>query len=107
MQVTNTHFYETTRALEFYWAAHGDGCELGSGNLSLPLIEPQKTYHIESQSAPWHTLWASSSAEEFFLTITAKLLHSTCWVEAGHVISSTQVQLPVKREFVPHVTTLA
>ncbi|KAL6129418.1 hypothetical protein ACLB2K_072768 [Fragaria x ananassa] len=103
LQVTNTHFYETTRALEFYWAAHGDGCELGSGNLSLPLIEPQKTYHIESQSAPWHTLWASSSAEEFFLTITAKLLHSACWVEAGHVISSTQFQLPTKREFVPHV----
>ncbi|XP_061995531.1 uncharacterized protein LOC133713503 isoform X2 [Rosa rugosa] len=103
LKITNTHFYETTKALEFCWAAHGDGCELGSGNLSLPLIEPQKTFHIELQSAPWHTLWASSSAEEFFLTISAKLLHSTCWVEAGHVISSTQVQLPAKREFVPHV----
>ncbi|KAM5551686.1 hypothetical protein ABKV19_026503 [Rosa sericea] len=103
LKITNTHFYETTKALEFCWAAHGDGCELGSGNLSLPLIEPQKTFHIELQSAPWHTLWASSSAEEFFLTISAKLLHATCWVEAGHVISSTQVQLPAKREFVPHV----
>ncbi|XP_040368054.1 beta-galactosidase isoform X2 [Rosa chinensis] len=103
LKITNTHFYETTKALEFSWAAHGDGCELGSGNLSLPLIEPQKTFHIELQSAPWHTLWASSSAEEFFLTISAKLLHATCWVEAGHVISSTQVQLPAKREFVPHV----
>jgi beta-galactosidase len=107
LQITNTHFYETTKALEFSWAAHGDGCKLGSGILSLPLIEPQKTFDIELQSAPWHTLWASSSAEEFFLTITSKLLHSTSWVEAGHVISSTQVQLPAKREFVPHVVALA
>ncbi|XP_050381025.1 uncharacterized protein LOC126798186 isoform X3 [Argentina anserina] len=103
LKISNTHFYETTKALEFCWAAHGDGCELGSGYLSLPLIEPQKTFDIELQSAPWHTLWASSSEDEFFLTISAKLLHSTCWVEAGHVISSTQVQLPAKREFVPHV----
>lgn len=102
-QITNTHFYETTQGLEFSWSAHGDGYKLGSGILSLPLIEPQKSFSIEQKSAPWYPLWTSSFAEEYFLTITAKLLHSTKWVKAGHVISSTQVQLPSKREIVPHV----
>ncbi|CAN6567119.1 unnamed protein product [Malus baccata var. baccata] len=102
VKITNTHFYETTQGLEFSWAAHGDGYELGSGLLSLPLIEPQKSFSIEWKSAPWYPLWTSSTAEEYFLTITAKLLHSTSWVKAGHLISSTQVQLPSKREIVPH-----
>ncbi|TQD77556.1 hypothetical protein C1H46_036910 [Malus baccata] len=102
-QITNTHFYETTQGLEFSWSAHGDGYKLGSGILPLPLIEPQKSFSIEWKSAPWYPLWTSSFAEEYFLTITAKLLHSTKWVKAGHVISSTQVQLPSKREIVPHV----
>ncbi|XP_048326178.2 uncharacterized protein LOC107412906 isoform X4 [Ziziphus jujuba] len=103
LQLKNTHFYETTEELEFSWAVHGDGWKLGSGILSLPLIKPQSSYDIEWQSAPWSTLWSSSSAEDFFLTITAKLLQSTRWVEAGHVISSAQVQLPAKRKFVPHL----
>lgn len=106
LQITNTNFYETTQGLEFSWAAHGDGCELGTGVLSLPSIGPQSSFDIEWESGPWYSLWASSFAEEFFLTISAKLLHSTRWVEAGHVISSTQVQLPAKREIVPHVVSL-
>ncbi|KAH7536772.1 hypothetical protein FEM48_Zijuj03G0021900 [Ziziphus jujuba var. spinosa] len=105
LQIKNTHFYETTEGLEFSWAVHGDGWKLGSGILSFPLIKPQSSYDIEWQSAPWSTLWSSSSAEDIFLTITAKLSQSTRWVEAGHVISSTQVQLPAKRKFVPHVLT--
>ncbi|XP_060675470.1 uncharacterized protein LOC125421374 [Ziziphus jujuba] len=103
LQIKNTHFYETTEGLEFSWAVHGDGWKLGSGILSFPLIKPQSSYDIEWQSAPWSTLWSSSSAEDIFLTITAKLSQSTRWVEAGHVISSTQVQLPAKRKFVPHL----
>ncbi|PQQ00413.1 beta-galactosidase-like [Prunus yedoensis var. nudiflora] len=103
LRITNTHFFKATQGLEFSWDAHGDGCKLGSGILSLPFIGPQKSYDIDWQSAPWYPLWTSSSAEEYFLTITAKLLHSTRWVEAGHVISSNQVQLPSKREIVPHV----
>ena len=103
MQIKNTHFYETTEGLEFSLVVHGDGCILGSGILSLPLIKPQNSCDIEWQSAPWHTLWASSFAEDIFLTITAKLLHATQWVEAGHVVSSTQVQLPARRKTIPHV----
>ncbi|KAM7263170.1 hypothetical protein ACFE04_000853 [Oxalis oulophora] len=103
LKITNTHFFHTTQDLEFSWAAYGDGCELGSGVLQLPLIEPLSSYSTEWKSGPWHSLWASSSAEEYFLTITAKLLHSTRWVEAGHVVSSTQVQLPSKKDFVPHM----
>ncbi|KAH7548549.1 hypothetical protein JRO89_XS14G0162100 [Xanthoceras sorbifolium] len=103
LKMTNTNFYETTQQLEFSWVAHGDGHELGSGILSLPLIKPQSSYDIEFKSSPWYSLWTSCLAEEMFLTITAKLMHSTRWVEAGHVISSTQVQLTAKREIVPHV----
>ncbi|TXG49102.1 hypothetical protein EZV62_024977 [Acer yangbiense] len=103
LKITNANFYETTRQLEFSWVVHGDGQKLGSGNLSLPLIKPQSSYDIEFKSSPWYSPWASSSAEEMFLTITAKLTHSTRWVEGGHVISSTQVQLPAKRDIVPHV----
>lgn len=106
LQITNTYFFETTKALEFIWAVHGDGCELGSGILSLPPIEPMSSYDINWKSVPWYSLWDSSAAAENFLTVDVKLLQSTRWVESGHLISSTQVQLPAKREFVPHVITL-
>ncbi|XVF00254.1 hypothetical protein REPUB_Repub03eG0269200 [Reevesia pubescens] len=103
IKIKNTNFYETTEGVEFEWAVHGDGCELGCGILSLPVIEPQSSYDIEWKSGPWYSLWASSDAEEIFLTITAKLLQSKRWVEAGHVVSSTQVQLPAKRDILPHI----
>lgn len=103
VKIKNTNFYETTEGLVFEWAVLGDGCELGCGILSLPVIEPQSSYDIEWKSGPWYPLGASSDAEEIFLTITTKLLHSKRWVEAGHVVSSTQVQLPSKRDIVPHI----
>ncbi|XP_062093159.1 uncharacterized protein LOC133798723 [Humulus lupulus] len=102
LKITNTHFFVTTQGLEFTWIAHGDGCKLGSGILSLPLIEPQHSHDIEWESSPWYNMWLLSSAEEIFVTITAKLLDSTIWVEAGHVISSTQVQLPAKGKNTKH-----
>ncbi|XP_059651992.1 uncharacterized protein LOC132299418 isoform X1 [Cornus florida] len=103
IKITNTHFFETTQALEFGWTVHGDGYELESGIISLPSIEPQGSYEVKWESGPWYSPWASSSAAEIFLTITTRLLQSTRWAESGHVVSSTQVQLPVKREFIPHV----
>lgn len=102
-QITNSHFFETTQGLEFSWNAHADGCDLGAGILSLAPIKPQTSYSIDWQSGPWYSLWSSSVADEIFLTITAKLLNATRWVEAGHIISSTQIQLPDRREIVPHV----
>lgn len=89
--------------MEFSWSVHADGCNLGSGILSLAPINPQSSYSIDWQSGPWYSLWGSSVAEEIFLTINAKLLNPTRWVEAGHIISSTQVHLPAKREITPHV----
>lgn len=102
LQVLNAHFFSTTEDLEFSWTIYGDGLELGNGTLSLPVIAPQRSYNIEWQSSPWYDLWVSSPALEFFLTVSVKLLHSTRWVEAGHIISFSQVQLPMKREFFPH-----
>lgn len=106
LQITNTHFYETTQGSEFHWVILGDGSELGSGVLSLPQIEPQSSYTMDWKSGPWYTAWTSCTSEEIFLTVTMKLLHSTRWVEAGHVISSTQMQLPSNRKFGPHVMPL-
>ncbi|CAN0916971.1 lacZ [Linum grandiflorum] len=102
LKIINTNFFDTTQLLGFTWAAHGDGIELGSGKLSVPVIEPQKSYEMEWESGPWYSLWASSNARELFMTVTAKLLQSTHWLEAGHIISSTQLQLPGRKEISPH-----
>ena len=86
---------------------HGDGSELGSGILSLPIIGPQKSYDMNWEAGPWYNPWCTSDATESFLTITVKLLSSTRWAEAGHIVSSAQIELPVKRNIVPHVGVLA
>lgn len=104
-QIRNAYFFGTTRDLEFTWSALGDGHEIGSGGLSLPVIEPQNCYDVEFSSCPWYELWEKSSAVEFFVTITVKLVNSTIWAESGHVVASSQLQLPSKTDFVPHVTT--
>lgn len=103
-QITNTHFYETTEGLEYMWSAHGDGQDIGSGILSLPLIGPQGIHEIEWEKAPWYNAWVSCEASEMFLTIYARLRQSARWAEAGHVVSSAQVQLPTQRPIVPHVS---
>ncbi|CAI0461856.1 unnamed protein product, partial [Linum tenue] len=51
LKITNTNFFDTTQLLEFIWAAYGDGIELGSGKLSLSLIEPQKSCEVDWESA--------------------------------------------------------
>jgi len=79
---------------------------MGSGVLSMPQIGAQNSYSMEWKSGPWHSSWTSSVAEEIFLTLDAKLLHSTRWVESGHIVSSVQLQLPSKREPRPHVRTV-
>ncbi|CAN1316296.1 lacZ [Linum perenne] len=71
LKIINTNFFDTTQLVGFTWAVHGDGIELGSGELSLPVIEPQKSYEME-------------------------------WESAGHIISSTQLQLPDRKEILPH-----
>lgn len=84
----------------------GDGCNLGSGVLNVPVIEPQSSYDIELDSCPWISLWASSSAIEIFVTIIAKMNHSTRWVKDGHIIASSQLCLPSRRNPGPHVYSL-
>lgn len=86
---------------------HGDGCELKSGILTLPAIEPQKSYDMKWDAGPWYDSWSTSDAAEIFLTITVKHLNSTRWAEAGHVVSSAQFQLPLKQNIVPQVGVLA
>lgn len=103
LQIKNTHFFQTTEGLEFSWYVSADGYNLGSGILSLAPIKPQSSYVVDWQSGPWYSLWASSSSEEVFLSISAKLLNTTRWVEAGHIVSTAQIQLPSRREIVPHV----
>lgn len=97
IKISNTNFYQTTKSLEFSWTIIGDGCEFGKGILPLPIIEPQNSFEMKWESGPWYSSWNSSSSVENFLTITVKLLESTRWVESGHVISSSQVELPSRR----------
>ncbi|KAG8391126.1 hypothetical protein BUALT_Bualt01G0155500 [Buddleja alternifolia] len=103
IKITNTHFFDTTEALTFHWMMHGDGCELGSGILNPPTIEPQKSFSLKCDAGPWYDQWCKSDATEIFLTITATLSCSTRWAEAGHIVSSTQVLLPVKQEAISHI----
>ncbi|KAG4957741.1 hypothetical protein JHK85_044121 [Glycine max] len=88
--------------LEFSWSISADGYNLGSGILGLTHIKPQSSYAVDWQSGPWYSLWASADEEELFLTIMAKLLNSTRWVEAGDIVSSAQVQLTARRNIIPH-----
>ncbi|XP_039136527.1 beta-galactosidase-like [Dioscorea cayenensis subsp. rotundata] len=103
IKITNALFFESTKGLEFRWHLMGDGCNLGSGVLNVPVIEPQSSYDIELDSCPWISLWASSSAIEIFVTIIAKMNHSTRWVKDGHIIASSQLCLPSRRNPGPHV----
>lgn len=106
MQIANTQFFEATQGLKFSWLLHGDGYCLGSGILSLPVIKPLSSHDIDLETSPWYSLWKSSSATEVFLTITAELVYSTRWAEAGHLVASTQMPLPVKSEYDSHVCSL-
>ncbi len=90
----------------FSWVIHADGSEIGSGSISLPSISTQSSYNVDWKSGLWYSLWTSSTAEEIFLTLIAKVLHQTRWLDVGHVVSSAQFQLPAKRETSPHVSTL-
>ncbi|GER28530.1 beta-galactosidase [Striga asiatica] len=103
LKITNTHFFSSTEGLAFHWTLHADGYELGSAVLSLPSLEPQKSYDIKWDAGPWHELFCASNAIEIFLTITVKLLGSTRWAEAGHIVSSAQVQLPSKPEIIHRI----
>lgn len=103
MQIANTYFFHTTEELEFSWTIHGDGLELGSGALSIPVIKPQNSFEMEWKSGPWFSFWNDSNAGELFLTITTKLLNPTRSLEAGHLVSSRQILLPAKRHIIPQV----
>lgn len=106
IKIVNAQFFEATQALEFSWLLHGDGCILGSGILDLPVIAPQSSYDIILESTPWDSLRKSCSATEIFITITAKLKRTTRWAKDGHVLASTQLCLPSKSKFGPHVIKL-
>ncbi|GLJ49794.1 hypothetical protein SUGI_1057420 [Cryptomeria japonica] len=96
IEIHNQQFFGTTETLEFNWClTNGDGKVLGSGLIDLPSIEPQKTHKILLVSCPWYSLWRNLAIGEVFLTISAKLIHPTRWVDAGHFVASEQLCLPV------------
>lgn len=100
IKITNTNFFQTTQGLEFNWVIEGDGRKLDSGVFLLPTLDAQSSYDIKWESGPWYSSWTSSSAAEIFLTISANLLQATRWLPSGHVVSSQQLELPMKKEFV-------
>ncbi|XP_020264636.1 uncharacterized protein LOC109840411 isoform X1 [Asparagus officinalis] len=103
VKIINAQYFEATNGIEFSWLLGGDGCNLGSGLLNLPIIEPQDSYEFELDSSPWHSLWESCQVTEIFLTIIAKLRHSTRWAKDGHILASVQLHLPTKRKPIPRV----
>ncbi|KAL8246647.1 hypothetical protein R6Q59_007863 [Mikania micrantha] len=99
-KITNTNFFQTTEDLEFNWVIEGDGCKIKSGILTLPTLDSQSSYDIKWESSPWYPSWASSSATETFLTVTATLSKPTRWLQSGHIVSSQQIELPLKKGIV-------
>ncbi|WOK99094.1 hypothetical protein Cni_G07806 [Canna indica] len=103
VKIINAQYFDSTQTIEFSWLLHGDGCNLGSGILNLPVIPPQGSYTIELESGPWYSLLKTCSAREIFLTITGKLRHPTRWAKDGHVVSSSQLSLSAKDDSIPHI----
>lgn len=83
--------------MKFSWSLSADGSVLESGTLDLPAIEPTKKHYLKLNSGPWASRWKEAEANEIFLDITAYLSAPTRWADAGHVLASEQMELPVSK----------
>jgi beta-galactosidase len=95
VQIWNKNFFTPLDYVKFTWSLSGDGAVLERGTLDLPAIEPSKKYCVELKSGPWASRWQESEASEVFLDITANLSVPTRWADAGHLLASEQLKLPV------------
>lgn len=95
MQIWNKNFFTSLDYVKFTWSLSADGAVLESGTLDLPAIEPSKKHSMKLKSGPWASRWQASEASEVFLDITASLFAPTRWADAGHLLASEQMELPV------------
>ncbi|CAM6110904.1 unnamed protein product [Calypogeia fissa] len=92
----NKYFFTSIEGLQAEWTLQADGVTLGSGQLTLPYLEPGNRGRLALVDAPWYKLWQTLDASEVFLTISVKLSVPSPWAEKGHEVASEQLSLPVK-----------
>ncbi|XP_024380788.1 uncharacterized protein [Physcomitrium patens] len=97
IEIWNKHFFTPLDYVKFSWSLSADGSVLESGTLDLPAIEPTKKHYLKLNSGPWASRWKEAEANEIFLDITAYLSAPTRWADAGHVLASEQMELPVSK----------
>lgn len=97
MQIWNKNFFTSLDYVKLTWSLSADGTVLESGALNLPEMESSKKYSINLMSGPWASRWREAEANEVFLDITASLSAPTRWADAGHLLASEQIELPVCR----------
>ena len=85
--VSNRRHDGDTGDLRFTWTHEVDGHPVGTGSLDVPPVEPGG-----SASAPLPTLDLSAPGEHW-LAVTADLARSTAWAPAGHVLTTSQIEL--------------
>ena len=100
LEVTNAQHSADTSALRFTWRVERDGIGVADGEVKVtgvggPLAPDERTtvrLDLPRLAAPDEDA-AGRFGTETWLTVDAELSSDTAWAAAGHVVSSTQLQL--------------
>ena len=85
--VSNRRHDGDTADLRFTWTHELNGHRVGEGPLAVPTVRPG-----QSASAPLPVLDVTAPGEHW-LTVTAALTRPTAWAPAGHVVTTSQLEL--------------
>lgn len=105
MQIWNKNFFTSLDYAYFTWSLSADGSVLETGTLQLPPLAPTSKHSMKLESGPWASKWQDSIGREIFLDIVAYLSAPSRWADAGHVLASQQILLPVSKPSEPEVCT--
>ncbi|MFX0098779.1 MAG: glycoside hydrolase family 2 TIM barrel-domain containing protein [Candidatus Hodarchaeota archaeon] len=90
--VENKHFFRTIEHLVPTWELLEDGTPIEQGTL-LPLATPPRS--LEKITIPF-AKFTPKPGTEYYLTIRFRLIHSTSWAPAGHLLAFEQFHVPTK-----------
>lgn len=105
MQIWNKNFFTPLDYVCFTWSLSADGSVLETGTLQLPPLAPTAKHTMKLESGSWASKWKNSIGREIFLDIVAYLSAPSRWADAGHILASQQILLPVFKPSEPEVCT--
>jgi beta-galactosidase/beta-glucuronidase len=100
LKVLNRNFFISTSNLDFSWSLSRDGIVVGSGQLSIPVLQPAEKHVLSLDGQPWSLLLKDSQGSETYITIFARLWTSERWSDAGHIVASNQLIISEKHDIV-------